>query len=106
MIDRFGARAFIAAGALVLAASLVGVGRVESQAMLYVWFPLMAIGGSLAGAVPTALIVTRWFDALRARGDGGVADRCIPLRHRGGPARDLADPHAGPRVRDRGAGGR
>jgi hypothetical protein len=58
-IDRFGARAFIAAGALVLALALLGVGRVESQAMLYVWFPLMAIGGSLAGAVPTALIVAR-----------------------------------------------
>jgi len=67
VIDRLGARAFIAAGALVLAASLVGVGRVESQGMLYVWFPLMAIGGALAGAVPTALIVTRWFVALRAR---------------------------------------
>ena len=67
VIDRFGARAFIAAGALVLAGSLVGVGRVESQPMLYVWFPVMAIGGALAGAVPTALIVTRWFVALRAR---------------------------------------
>src|SRR5262245_55510378 len=35
VIDRGGTRAFIAAGALVLAASLVGVGRVESQGMLY-----------------------------------------------------------------------
>jgi len=67
VIDRLGVRAFIAAGALVLAAALVGVGRVESPGMLYVWFPLMAIGGALAGAVPTALIVTRWFMALRAR---------------------------------------
>ena len=67
VIDRSGPRAFIAAGALVLAAALVGVGRIESQGMLFVWFPLMAIGGALAGAVPTALIVTRWFDALRAR---------------------------------------
>lgn len=66
-IDRLGARPFIAAGALVLAASLVGVGRVESEGMLYVWFPVMALGGALAGAVPTALIVTRWFVAQRSR---------------------------------------
>jgi MFS family permease len=67
LIDRVGARAFIALGALLLAASLVAVGGVESQAMLYVWFPLMAIGSSFAGPVPTAAIVTRWFVALRAR---------------------------------------
>ena len=66
-IDRFGARGFIAVGAVLLAASLVAVGRVESQAMLYVWFPLMAIGASLAGPVPTSAIVTRWFVARRAR---------------------------------------
>ncbi len=66
-IDRLGARAFIALGALLLAGSLVAVGRVESQAMLYVWFPLMALGASFAGPVPTSSIVTRWFVAQRAR---------------------------------------
>lgn len=66
-IDRLGARGFIAAGACVLAVSLVAIGRVESVGMLYVWIPLMAIGSSLAGPVPTASIVTRWFVALRAR---------------------------------------
>ncbi len=66
-IDRFGARGFIAIGALVLAASLFAIGRVESVGMLYVWIPLMAIGTSLAGPVPTAAIVTRWFVRLRAR---------------------------------------
>lgn len=66
-IDRFGARAFIAFGAVLLALSLAAIGRVESQGMLYVWFPLMAIGVSLAGPVPTSSIVTRWFVAQRAR---------------------------------------
>jgi len=66
-IDRFGARGFIAVGALVLAGSLVAIGRVESVGMLYVWIPLMAIGTSLAGPVPTSAIVTRWFVRLRAR---------------------------------------
>jgi sugar phosphate permease len=66
-LDRVGPRAFIALGALLLAASLVAVGRVESQAMLYVWFPLMAVGASFAGPVPTASIVTHWFVSLRAR---------------------------------------
>jgi sugar phosphate permease len=66
-IDRLGARGFIAAGACVLAVSLVAIGRVESVGMLYVWIPLMAVGTSLAGPVPTSSIVTRWFVALRAR---------------------------------------
>ncbi|MGH9884575.1 MAG: hypothetical protein ACREBE_03550, partial [bacterium] len=56
-IDRFGARGFIAAGACVLAASLIAIGRVETVGMLYVWLPLMALGTSLAGPVPTSSIV-------------------------------------------------
>lgn len=66
-IDRFGERGFIAAGAGLLAASLVAVGRVESVGMLYVWIPLMAIGMSMSGPVPTSSLVTRWFVGLRAR---------------------------------------
>jgi MFS family permease len=66
-IDRFGERVFIAIGAIVLAGSLVAIGRVESVGMLYVWIPLMAVGSSLSGPVPTAAIVTRWFVRLRAR---------------------------------------
>jgi len=66
-VDRFGPRGFIAVGACVLALSLVAIGRVESVGMLYVWIPLMALGASLGGPVPTASIVTRWFVRLRAR---------------------------------------
>ena len=66
-VDRFGARSFIALGAPVLAAALIGMGRVESQPMLYVCALGMALGAALAGPVPTASIVTRWFAELRAR---------------------------------------
>ena len=66
-IDRFGERAFIAVGACLLAASLVAVGRVQSVGMLYLWIPLMAVGVSMSGPVPTASLVTRWFVTLRAR---------------------------------------
>ena len=66
-VDRFGARGFIALGAPLLALALVGIGRTESQPALYGWALLMALGASLAGAVPTTAIVTRWFSQLRAR---------------------------------------
>jgi MFS family permease len=66
-VDRFGPRGFIAAGAVLLALSLAAIGRVDSQAMLYLWFPVMAVSVALAGPVPTSTIVTRWFLTLRAR---------------------------------------
>jgi MFS family permease len=66
-VDRIGSRTFIALGAPLLALSLFGVGRVDSQPMLYVCALGMALGAALSGAVPTAAIVTRWFARLRAR---------------------------------------
>jgi MFS family permease len=66
-VDRFGSRTFIALGAPVLAAGLVGMGRVESQPMVYACALAMALGVALAGPVPTSSIVTRWFAELRAR---------------------------------------
>jgi MFS family permease len=66
-VDRFGSRTFIALGAPVLAGALLGIGRVESQPMLYLCAFAMALGAALAGPVPTASIVTRWFAELRAR---------------------------------------
>ncbi|HTO53690.1 MAG TPA: MFS transporter [Myxococcota bacterium] len=66
-VDRFGPRGFIALGAPLLAVALVGIGQTGSPAALYGWALAMALGASLAGAVPTTAIVTRWFSELRAR---------------------------------------
>ena len=66
-VDRIGSRTFIALGAPLLAASLIGVGRVTTEPLLYVCALGMALGSALSGAVPTAAIVTRWFARLRAR---------------------------------------
>ncbi len=66
-VDRFGARRFIAVGAPVLALGLVGMGRAESQGVVYLCALAMALGVALSGPVPTSAIVTRWFAELRAR---------------------------------------
>jgi MFS family permease len=66
-VDVFGSRLFIALGAPVLAAALVGIGHASSQPMLYACSFAMALGVALAGPVPTSSIVTRWFAELRAR---------------------------------------
>ncbi|HTO70897.1 MAG TPA: MFS transporter [Myxococcota bacterium] len=66
-VDRVGSRAFIALGAPLLALSLIGVGRADSQGALYACALGMALGAAMSGGVPTAAIVTRWFARLRAR---------------------------------------
>lgn len=66
-VDRFGPRTFIAIGAPVLAAGLVGIGRAESQSAVYLCALAMALGVACSGPVPTSSIVTRWFAELRAR---------------------------------------
>jgi sugar phosphate permease len=65
-VDHFGARGFIAAGAVLMACALVGIGRVERVGELYLLYPLMAAGFAMSAGVPTSAIVTRWFVARRA----------------------------------------
>jgi sugar phosphate permease len=65
-VDRLGARGFMAAGALLMAVALLGIGRVERVGELYLLYPLMAAGFAMSAGVPTSAIVTRWFVARRA----------------------------------------
>lgn len=65
-VDRFGARGFIAAGAVLMACALLGIGRVERVGELYLLYPVMAAGFAMSAGVPTSAIVTRWFVTRRA----------------------------------------
>ncbi len=67
LVDGLGARACMAAGALVMALALVLVGRVELPGQLLFAYPLLSLGTSFAGGVPSNALVTRWFTAKRAR---------------------------------------
>ena len=66
-VDRYGARGSIVAGALVMAACLVAIGRVTEARSLWVLYPIMALGFAASTSIPANAIVTRWFVGLRAR---------------------------------------
>jgi MFS family permease len=64
--DRYGGRGLLAAGALVLASTLLAVSRVHEPWQLYVLFPVMSLGFAMCGNVPASAILARWFVTRRA----------------------------------------
>jgi MFS family permease len=66
-VDRWDGRRWMWLGALVMAAALVLVGRLERPAQLYPVYALWAIGFAMSGGVATTALVSRWFVARRAR---------------------------------------
>jgi MFS family permease len=62
-VDRHGARGWIAAGALVMALSLVAIGRVDAPRQLLWLYPIFALGLAMCGPVPMGAITTRWWPA-------------------------------------------
>jgi MFS family permease len=66
-IDRHGARGWIFAGAALLAAGVVLLGRVRTPLELFAAYPLMALGHCMCTGLPTSAILARWFVAQRAR---------------------------------------
>ena len=67
MVDRSDPRIVILLGLLVMAIALIGVGNAQSPAALLPAYLLLAVGFSMAGAIPVSALVTRWFVARRAR---------------------------------------
>ena len=65
-VDRFGARGFLAAGIVVMAAALVWIGRLEDPDHVFPAYVLLGIGFSLAGNIPNSAIITRWFVQRRS----------------------------------------
>ena len=66
-VDRHGPRIWIAVGAFVMAVALLAIGRVDRPEQLYLAFPPLGVGFSMAGGVTASALITRWFVALRMR---------------------------------------
>jgi sugar phosphate permease len=66
LVDRFGARGFIAVGAVVQGLALILIGRLEASTWLVPAFALLSFGFALSTSVPTSAILTRWFVAKRS----------------------------------------
>jgi len=64
--DRWGARAVVAIGGLLLGGALALTGQVQSLPEYYLWFGAIGAAGIACMLVPSTAIVTRWF--VRSRG--------------------------------------
>ena len=67
LVDRFGSRVSILLGLALMAVALLAIGWAETPGALLPVYALLALGFSMAGAIPSSAIVTRWFIAKRAR---------------------------------------
>ncbi len=65
-VDRYGPRVFFIPGALLMGGALVWIGKLDALWQLNVAYVLLAVGYSMAGAVPNGALITRWFVARRA----------------------------------------
>lgn len=59
-------RRVVVAGAVLAAAALALLGRVEHRWQLYAVYALFAVGFGLCGLVPATTVVTRWFHVKRS----------------------------------------
>ena len=66
-VDRHGARGWIVAGALLMAAGVLAVGRVQTLEGLYLVYVLTALGFGMSSGVPINAVLARWFVARRGR---------------------------------------
>ena len=78
LIDRIGARQVMIAGALIVALSFLALSRANSAAEFLVVFILLGVGIAASTIIPSALVITNWFQANRGLALG-IAFAGIPL---------------------------
>lgn len=67
MIDRFGSRAIIQAGVLLLGLGFMALSQIDTIGGFYAAILLIAVGASLGGYFPLTVVVVHWFHRKRAR---------------------------------------
>lgn len=66
-IDRFGARNLVRIGIVVFGAGMMMLSQVDTLAMFYASFVVIALGSSLAGYVSLTVVLVHWFEKQRGR---------------------------------------
>jgi sugar phosphate permease len=70
MIDRFGPRRLMLAGALLAGTALVGLSYADNLPMFYLFYVFNAIGYVFGGPLPCQVLISRWFDKNRGKAMG------------------------------------
>ena len=85
MIDRYGPRKLMMAGALMTGAALIGLSFMNSLWMFYLFFIFNALGYVFGGPLPCQVLISRWFDKNRGKAMGiaylgiGTGGAIVPL---------------------------
>ncbi|MCC6474433.1 MAG: MFS transporter [Burkholderiales bacterium] len=84
LVDRFGSRAMVRSGVVMLGIGFILLSRVESLTGFYAAFAVVAIGSGFSGFFPLTVAILHWFERKRAR--------ALSLMQLGGAAGGMAAP--------------
>lgn len=70
MIDRYGPRKLMLAGALMAGTALVGLSYSDNLPLFYLFYVFNAIGYVFGGPLPCQVLISRWFDKNRGKAMG------------------------------------
>lgn len=85
MIDRYGPRRLMMAGAFMAGAALIGLSFMSSLWMFYFFYVFNALGYVFGGPLPCQVLISRWFDKNRGKAMGiaylgiGTGGAIVPL---------------------------
>ena len=70
IIDRYGPRKMLMAGAIMAGAALIGLAFMTSLWMFYFFYLFNALGYVFGGPLPCQVLISRWFDKNRGKAMG------------------------------------
>jgi MFS family permease len=85
LIDRYGPRRMMMAGALMTGSALIGLSLMNSLGMFYLFYVLNALGYVFGGPLPCQVLISRWFTKNRGKAMGiaylgiGTGGALVPL---------------------------
>jgi len=85
IIDRYGPRRMMMAGALMAGSALIGLSLMNSLGMFYLFYVLNALGYVFGGPLPCQVLISRWFSKNRGKAMGiaylgiGTGGALVPL---------------------------
>jgi MFS family permease len=85
LIDRYGPRRMLMAGALMTGSALIGLSLMNSLGMFYIFYVLVALGYVFGGPLPCQVLISRWFTKNRGKAMGiaylgiGTGGALVPL---------------------------
>ncbi len=85
MIDRYGPRKLLMAGALMTGTALIGLSLMNSLGMFYLFYIFNALGYVFGGPLPCQVLISRWFTKNRGKAMGiaylgiGTGGFLVPL---------------------------